>query len=411
MQVPRGLAMTRAKPLFQGVGEQLRGVQRLQQVVADRRQEVGLGLVGALRGFAGTGQLPGALGHALFQGLVGALELALGGAEGGDVGEGGHVAAAGHRVAADLDGATVGQPTLGQVRRTRAHVFQTAPATRLDIAFADQAGGNVVAHQVEHRTSHLEQAVRVVEQVRIGLVPGHHAQLGVDHADALAHVGQRRRQHALVETQVLRGLAHDRGHGVQILAALVAHHVQQQPGRGRSDDGGQLVIDCGHQRPVRPGPGPGASRNSCWTRDSGRKRAESARSSCIGTPPPDAAGGSRPKRERATSATTARLASRLNTTARPSPLQPDSPNSCCGASQAIPKGPCCTHSRLRHEQRRQQRVQPHQGAHQQAGAYRPCAQLRAVDAPPASPAPVRPARKTRCAPISANASLPASTRL
>src|SRR6185437_13936732 len=60
---------------LQRMREQLRGVQRLQQVVADRGEEVGLRLVRALRGVAGQRQRAGALGHALLQRLVDALQF------------------------------------------------------------------------------------------------------------------------------------------------------------------------------------------------------------------------------------------------------------------------------------------------------------------------------------------------
>ena len=46
-------------------------------------------------------------------------------------------------------------------------------------------------------------------------------QVGIDHTDPLAHVLKRRFQQALVETQVLAGLTHDRNHGVEVGTGLV----------------------------------------------------------------------------------------------------------------------------------------------------------------------------------------------
>ena len=113
--LPRQLALFTRAALRQCIGEQVRGMQRLQEVVPDRREEAALGIVGVF-GFAlGGFEQGGALDHALLQGLVAALELCLGLAERGDVGEGGHEAAAGHRIAADLDDAAIGEHALGQV--------------------------------------------------------------------------------------------------------------------------------------------------------------------------------------------------------------------------------------------------------------------------------------------------------
>ena len=85
----------RAAALLQGAGEQPRGVQRLQQVVADRREELGLRQVGLFRLALGLaqarldlaalvdlalelvvegGQLGGPLAHPLFEVLVGLVQ-------------------------------------------------------------------------------------------------------------------------------------------------------------------------------------------------------------------------------------------------------------------------------------------------------------------------------------------------
>ena len=81
----------------QRIGEQMRGVQRLHQVVADRGEEAALGLVGAF-GFAlGDLKVGRAFDHALLQRFVGLISAGFGATERGDVGEGGDEAAAGHR--------------------------------------------------------------------------------------------------------------------------------------------------------------------------------------------------------------------------------------------------------------------------------------------------------------------------
>ena len=89
--------------LRQRIGEQLRRVQRLQQVVADRGQEAALGIVRMFGLALGRFQQCGALGDALLQRLVGFQQLRFGVLEVGDVVVAGDVAAAGQRLAAHLD--------------------------------------------------------------------------------------------------------------------------------------------------------------------------------------------------------------------------------------------------------------------------------------------------------------------
>ncbi len=86
---------------------------------------------------------------------------------------------------------------------------------------------------------------RVIEQLRIAAVPRHHAQFGIDHADALAHVFQCRFQHALIEAQILRGLADDGRDRVQLVTPSVTHDVQQQMRRRRTDYRGKFVLHGG----------------------------------------------------------------------------------------------------------------------------------------------------------------------
>src|SRR6056297_990063 len=86
---------------------QLRGVERLNQIVADRGQEAALGVVGSLGLHLGLLEFSGAVGDALLQRFVDLLELGLGTAKRRDVGECGDKAAAGHRVSSNLDDAPV----------------------------------------------------------------------------------------------------------------------------------------------------------------------------------------------------------------------------------------------------------------------------------------------------------------
>ena len=85
---------------------------------------------------------------------------------------------------------------------------------------ATEPARQIVAHQLGHRHADVQQLRRIVEAFGIAPVPGHQPQLGIDHADALAHVLQRGLEHALVEAQRLRGLADDVGDGVQVAAGV-----------------------------------------------------------------------------------------------------------------------------------------------------------------------------------------------
>ena len=113
-------------------GEQLGGVQRLQQVVRRGGQEPGLRRVGVL-GFGlgllqcghGLLQFRGAVRHALLEQGLGLDEFAFDDLGVGDVRVGRYVAAAGHGLAADLDDLAVDEVALILVRRAGTKVLDT----------------------------------------------------------------------------------------------------------------------------------------------------------------------------------------------------------------------------------------------------------------------------------------------
>ena len=220
-----GFALPRSSTLLrQRVGEQLRGMQRLHQVVADRGEEAALGVVGAL-GFAlGDFQVRGARGHALLQRLVG-LDQRRPRRDGTAV--------------TSVKVATKPPPGIGLPRismmlpsgstrsdrcaRAGAHVGEAPLQRALEVALRRQALQRP-AREIGDRASDLQQLVREAEQLHVAPVPRHQPQLRIDHADALAHVLQRRLEHALVEAQVGRGLADDRGDGVEVRRPRGAPH-------------------------------------------------------------------------------------------------------------------------------------------------------------------------------------------
>ena len=226
--------------LRQRIGEQVRGMQRLQQVVADRGEEAALGVVGVLGLALGGFQQRGALIHALFQRLVGLLELTLRQPRGGDVGIGGDEAAAGHRVAADFHHAAIGEHALGQVRRAGAHEGQASLQGGL-VRAAVRHPLQGPAGELGDRAADLQQLIGKAEYFHVTAIPRDQALFAIDHADPLAHVLQRRFQHLLVETQVLRGLADDRRDRIQF-PALAPRRIQQQARGCGTEHGGEFTF-------------------------------------------------------------------------------------------------------------------------------------------------------------------------
>ncbi len=244
--------------LRHGVGQQLRRMQGLDQVMADRGQEAGLGHVGPLGFMHGLFKPGGAVLHAALQGFVTALERVLCQPERGDIGEGGHIAATGHRVASDLNDGVVRENPLGKVRRAAPHVHHP-PLQRLFArvtrGVADLQLSQRPRRQVRHRLPHLQQLRRELEQRGVAAVPGHQLQLRIDHADALAHVLQGSLQQALVEAQYLGGFTDRAGNSVQRRCATIACRLHQQPRHACTDHGGQFALDGGHPVVVQHLPG------------------------------------------------------------------------------------------------------------------------------------------------------------
>ena len=185
-----------------------RRVQRLQNVVACRRQKPRLGDVGVLGRALGerqfgveAGELLGAVAHALLQRRIGALEL-LGGLERRRyIGEGDDEATARHAVGTHLDhhaairqplqvglafGGVGGKPPLQQG-------FAVAHAGRTDRPheFQDFLQWNPELHQMRRQAQNFAELPVRADQL----------QIGVEHGDALPHVVERRLQDLPVEVE------------------------------------------------------------------------------------------------------------------------------------------------------------------------------------------------------------------
>ena len=230
--------------LLQGIDQQVRGMQRLQQVVANCGEETTLCIVGVLGLALGGFKQGGALVHALFEGLVDALETVLGLTKVGDIRESGNETATGHRIAADFDDVAVLEHPLGQVRRACTHMFQPT-RKRFSRTIRIDAGNFTQGplRRIRDRHAHLQHAGRVAQQFFVAAIPRHQMQVRIDHADALAHVLQRRFQQALVEAQVFPRLADDFRHRIEIGTGLRAPGgVQQQACRRAAEHRCQFVF-------------------------------------------------------------------------------------------------------------------------------------------------------------------------
>ncbi len=127
-------------------GKQAGSVQRLHQIVADRREKAGLGLVRRLGVALGLGQCQvelrqfmGAFGHPLLQAFVGGGQGLFGLAERGDVSEAHDKTPARHRVADQFDDPAVGKQPLGGVGAALAHPVQAAGDVDLGLTRAAEA--------------------------------------------------------------------------------------------------------------------------------------------------------------------------------------------------------------------------------------------------------------------------------
>src|SRR5690606_27718358 len=134
------------------------------KIVADRREEAGLRLVGLFRLLAGEIQFRSAFADALLQGLGDDLQLAFVAAEFRDISEGRDEAAARHRVAADLYHAlpvAARKAPLGNVRRAGTHVLDALAHLVVDALTARaKSTGEIPAHQIGHRHADPEQLWR-----------------------------------------------------------------------------------------------------------------------------------------------------------------------------------------------------------------------------------------------------------
>ncbi len=237
--------------------EQARGVQRLQQVMTGAGQEAGLAeigglglqLGGALR-FQCGGQFAGALAHAQFEGFVGVQQGLLDALVIGHVGIGGDVAAAGHRPAAHFKDAAVIAQALEHIGRTLAHEGHALFDMLLDLARAALAALGIPADQIRDRTPDVDHAVGIFQHFQIAPVPRHQTHVGVDHADALRDVFQRRPHQLAVETQLLRGLVQQRHHFAQVHAGAAQCGGQHAPRRGGADRGRQQPLGVLQQATV-----------------------------------------------------------------------------------------------------------------------------------------------------------------
>ncbi len=195
-------------------------VQRLQQIVARGRQELGLvagcrlrlpsgGLQFHRRSFQrriGGDQRRGSLGYPRLQPGIGRRERVLRRAFGGHVDKAHDVAIVRHRPAHGPEDRAARTRAFEDVRLAAAHMREAALDMSVDVARPALAAQRIIADQVGDRRSDPRHAGGIVEHRRIAPVPGEQAQILVDDAHAGIHIFQRRGKQALGKQHALAGV-------------------------------------------------------------------------------------------------------------------------------------------------------------------------------------------------------------
>ena len=150
-------------------GEQLRRVERLQQVVRGGGKKARLRRVRLFRfGFRGFErahrrlQFGRTVDHALFEHFLGLDKRVLSRFEVGDIRIGCHVTAVRQGLAADLDDLAVDKSALGAVGGPFPHVADAFGDFFVDIAGAQASCHGVVANQFLHRLADVNHAVGII---------------------------------------------------------------------------------------------------------------------------------------------------------------------------------------------------------------------------------------------------------
>ena len=226
-----------------------RRIERLQHVVARRRQEarlVEVGLVGLALGhrqrLVDLGELGRALPHAALQRLVGARQRLGGGDALGDVGIGGDDAALRHRAGADLEDAPAAVELLLERLVRQRQLHQPVGDQLVDVAGAEVAALGAGAQDPFERHADPAELGRQVQQLAELAVPADQLHVLVEHAQAVAHLVERRLQQVAVVLQRL-GRIVEQPQGRLAAGIAAAQQQRQHEARGRRADGaGQQML-------------------------------------------------------------------------------------------------------------------------------------------------------------------------
>ncbi len=244
--------------LVQQRGEQLRGVEGLQQIVGSCCQEARLGRIGIfgiglglLQCRHGSFQFGGAVRHALLEHGLRFDEFAFDHLGVRDIRVGRYVAAAGHGLTADLDDLAVDEVALVPVRGAGTDVLDALLDLRFDARGPEAALLAVVPDQVDDRFPDVDHAGRVVHQLLVAAVPADEPLRGIDDADALGNVLERRVEQAPVERQRLRGFVEQQYDVADLRAGLAQRGGHDDAGRRCPDGAGNQALGEQQQAPVR----------------------------------------------------------------------------------------------------------------------------------------------------------------
>ena len=215
--------------------------------MASGGQKTGLAIIGTGQFLIHLGEFAGTLGDHVLQIFVDLAKrlfvtLAL-----GNVHVGTDKTATDHGRAAHFHNDTVGQlpfelvgVTFAQQLHPLAHIFfQVLPLVVATL--------RVITVHILNGAPQPDQSIRIIKQLHVGLVPGHHLHLPVHHADTLADGFDGGAQQLVIELNELGSLIHHPHHIVMATVLLAQQGAHHDPCGGGAHGARQQPLHVAHQ--------------------------------------------------------------------------------------------------------------------------------------------------------------------
>ena len=190
--VGEALGIGRQRPLDQARRIEPCRIQRLEQIVARRREETRLGEIGVAQRLVDARQLGGPFGDAALERLVGAGEGLRRRYLIGDVEIGRDDATLRHRRGADFEDATRRREVFQKGFTTHRELQEALADVGFDRARAEVAALGAVTQDLLQRHADLSEVSREVQEFAVLAVPADQAHVAVEHAEPVAHLIERR---------------------------------------------------------------------------------------------------------------------------------------------------------------------------------------------------------------------------